>query len=182
MSCDCKHVSCRTLRPCVRSHVCSDGPTPPAPLRLARATMPSSQEALQSAWLSAKDGYLCAREQAKAWALREAWLAEGKSDQAGLRLHVAGILWKSLGGKPRGGRPSAQAVGQLFQRIEDDPEWFPGKTKSEAAPGPKRLLRGPKATAIAAAAKRLKTGGEEPTYSAVVVAVVVVVVVPIHTF
>ena len=162
MFCDCKRVGCRTFHHRVRSHVGSDGPTTQAPLGLARATMPSSQEALQSAWLLAKDGYLCAWEQAKAWALREAWLAEGKSDQAGHRLHVAGLLQKSLGGKPRGGSPSAQAVGQLFQRIDDDPEWFPGKTKSEAAPGPKRLLRGPKATAIAAAAKRLKTGGEEP--------------------
>ena len=29
-------------------------------------------------WLSAPEGKLCAREQAKAWAFREAWRAEGK--------------------------------------------------------------------------------------------------------
>ena len=75
--------------------------------------------------------------------LREAWRAEGKKDQAGLRLHVAGFLQKSLGGKPRGGSPSAQAVGQLFQRMDDDPDGFPGKGYAEATPGPKRLLRGP---------------------------------------
>ena len=125
---------------------------------------------MQIAWMSAKNGHLCAREQAKAWGLREAWRAEGKKDQAGLRLHVAGFLQKSKGGKPRGGSPSAQAVGQLFQRMDDDPDWFPGKGYAEATPGPKRLLRGPKATAIAAAAKRLKTGGEEPTYSSIVAA------------
>ena len=35
--------------------------------------------ALEVAWLSGGDGLLCAREQAKAWALREAWNEEGKS-------------------------------------------------------------------------------------------------------
>ena len=34
--------------------------------------------ALSDLWLVAPEGKLCAREQAKAWALREAWRAEGK--------------------------------------------------------------------------------------------------------
>ena len=127
----CKHASCRRSRRRVRSGFGSDVPTTAAPPRFDRKIMAPSPDALQIAWLSAKNGHLCAREQAKAWGLREAWRAEGKKDQAGLRLHVAGFLQKSLGGKPRGGSPSAQAVGQLFQRMDDDPEWFPGKTNAQ---------------------------------------------------
>ena len=40
----------------------------------------AAQEALKSFWLQAPDGRLCAREQAKAWALREVWRAEGNGD------------------------------------------------------------------------------------------------------
>eukprot|EP00973_Karenia_brevis_P011413 1546337-Karenia_brevis.AAC.1 len=38
----------------------------------------SAQDALRQAWLAGKEGGLSAREQAKAWALRELWLADGK--------------------------------------------------------------------------------------------------------
>ena len=38
--------------------------------------MPTLQE-LEQFWLGAPEGKLCAREQAKAWALRELWLGEG---------------------------------------------------------------------------------------------------------
>ena len=54
-------------------------------------------------WLEAPDGSLCAREQAKAFALREMWLAEGKSTYGMLaserpsasvrsRLQISGLL------------------------------------------------------------------------------------------
>ena len=48
--------------------------------------MPTSQE-LEQFWLGAPEGKLCAREQAKAWALREFWLGEGWG-QHGLSFRV----------------------------------------------------------------------------------------------
>ena len=43
--------------------------------------MDSSQwEILRQAWLEGKDGCLPAREQAKAWALREVWKEDGKGE------------------------------------------------------------------------------------------------------
>ena len=75
--------------------------------------------ALREAWLSAPEGRLCPWQQARALALREAsaeihgapwlpWIAE--------RLEKVG-----------GGKPSKQAVGQLFALVDTDKEWYPGK-------------------------------------------------------
>ena len=41
----------------------------------------SSLQQLEQLWLSAPEGKLCAREQAKAWALREVWLEDGKGQR-----------------------------------------------------------------------------------------------------
>ena len=38
----------------------------------------TSQEDLAALWLNAPEDRLCGREQAKAWALREVWRADGK--------------------------------------------------------------------------------------------------------
>ena len=76
---------------------------------------------------------------------------------------------KTKDGKPTGDHPSKGAVWEFFQKVDSDPEWFPGKHSDEPR-GPKRVLRGPKLTAIVSAAKRLKAEGTEPTYSVVVAA------------
>ncbi len=60
----------------------------------------SSQDELNSYWLDAAEDRLCGREQAKAWALREVWRAEGKGDY-GLYTFVASKVRKIRNGKPR---------------------------------------------------------------------------------
>ena len=128
----------------------------------------SAQEALQKAWLEGWDDRLCGREQAKAWALREVW--KEKSDSTyGLNAFVAQRVRKTKNGKPKGDHPSKEAIGEFFQKIDSDPEWFPGK-QSDNKRGPKRILVGPKITAIVKAAKRIKTEVGDVTYGAVVAA------------
>ena len=121
----------------------------------------ASQDTLKELWLAAPEGRLCAREQAKAWALREVWRQEGKADH-GLCTWVASKVKKSKNGKPAGPHPSSSAIEQFFAKVDDDGEWYPGK-QTITKRGPKRVLTGAKVTAIVSAAKRLKTEGEEPT-------------------
>ena len=75
---------------------------PPAAKRMA------AQDNLQKLWLHGKAGGLCAREQLKAWALREAWVA-GKAGVFGMHTWIAERLMK-IGG----GRPTSAAVKQLL--------------------------------------------------------------------
>ncbi len=57
----------------------------------------------------------------------------------------------------------------LLDKIDEGPNWFPGKRDGEKS-GRTRVLRGPKKSAVVSAAKRLKAEGGEPTYSAMVAA------------
>ena len=123
----------------------------------------TSQEALQTFWLEAPEGKLCGREQAKAWALREVWLEDGKG-KYGMLAFVASRLKKMQDGEPKGGAPCLNAVKEFFEKMDADPSWFPGK-HSGAKRGPKRVLRGGKVSAIVAAAKRIKAEDDEVTYS-----------------
>lgn len=123
---------------------------------------------LRDLWLAGPEGKLCAREEAKAWGLRAAWEADSKGAY-GMLSFVAQRLKKTRRGKPRGGPPSVAAVQQFFAKVDSDPDWFPGK-HDFAKRGPKRVLRGAKASAVVSAAKRMKVEGEEPTYAAVVAA------------
>jgi len=128
----------------------------------------ATQEYLKTFWPHAQDGRLCAREQAKAWALREVWREEGKGDH-GLFSWVASRVEKTSNGKPTGANPTNSAMFQFFEKVDEDRDRYPGKHNG-ATRGPKRVLAGAKVTAIASAAKRLKAEGEEPTYAAVVAA------------
>ena len=104
-----------------------------------------------------------AREQAKAWALREAWRDSGKADH-GMYTHIAGKLTKSDGEAPQ-----SAAVKKLLHRIDDDDDWFPGKANYEETGAP-ALLTGAKRAAIAKSAMTLKKKGVEPTYERVIIA------------
>ena len=128
----------------------------------------SAQEALRRSWLQGAEGRLSGREQAKAWALREVWREEGKAPY-GLCTFVAARVRKTKNGRPTGDHPSLASVKEFFDKIDNDPDWHPGKPCEEKR-GPKRVLRGPKRTAIASAAKRLKQEGQEPTFAAIVAA------------
>ena len=102
-------------------------------------------------------GHLCALEQAKAWALREVWAEEGKSNYGMLAFVAKRVV------KNDGSRPTTQALAQLFERIDSDDEWFPGKQNGEKR-GRKRVLSGAKASAVCRAAKAIKSAGSEVTY------------------
>ena len=125
-----------------------------------------TQEELKYFSLTSAEGNLCGREQAKAWALREVWQQEGKSPY-GMLPFIAGKLRKTKDGKPTGEAPSKQAVEQLFDKLDSDPEWYPGK-QSDTPRGPKRVLVGGKITGIVNACKRLRAEGDDATYSTVV--------------
>ena len=92
--------------------------------------------------------------------LRELWV-DSHDTTHGMLEHVRKKV-KKIGGK----RPSANAVKQFFEKVDGDDAWFPGKQYG-ASRGRKRVLRGPKATAVASSAKTQKTGGCEPTYQSV---------------
>ena len=117
----------------------------------------SHQDQLRESWLGGAEDRLSGREQAKAWALREVWRAEGKNAY-GLCEFVAARLRKTKNGKPEGDHPSGAAAQQLYEKIDDNPHWFPGKHNGVKR-GPKRLLNAGKRAAIVTAAKRLKRRG-----------------------
>ena len=107
----------------------------------------ASQQDLKELWLSAPEGRLCAREQAKAWGLREAWLAEKKSAY-GMSTFIAGRVCKNVNGKPCPQKhPTSQSIGEFFAKVDEDEDWFPGK-QSDSARGPKRLLSGVRGTGL----------------------------------
>ena len=101
-----------------------------------------SQADLRALWLQAPEGKLCGREQAKAWALREVWLADGRREY-GMLPFIASKLRTMKKGKLNGVSPSRAALWEFFDKIDNDPEWFPGKA-SATQRGPKRVLRGVK--------------------------------------
>ena len=121
------------------------------------------QEVLRTLWLEAKTGALPAREQAKAWALREAWRDSGKAEH-GMLTYIAGKLIKSDGEAPQ-----SEAVKKLFGKIDGDDDWFPGKANYEKMGAPALLTRTNRAL-IARSAMALKQKGVEPTYGRVIAA------------
>ena len=62
-------------------------------------TSRNAQQLLQAAWHGGRKGTLSASSQARIWAIREEWRAQGKSEH-GLLTHVVGKV----------GREKAQAV------------------------------------------------------------------------
>ena len=112
---------------------------------------------LEELWLGGPSGHLCALEQAKAWALREVWRADGKGNY-GLCAFIAKRVLKN-----DGAHPTSHAVWQLFERIDNDKAWFPGKQCGETR-GRKRVLTGAKASAVCRSAKAIKRSGGEVTY------------------
>jgi len=117
----------------------------------------SRQDMLRSAWLDAKDGSLSGREQAKAWALRKVWKDSGKADH-GMKTFIAG--------KPKkkgGGSPSSGAVKQLFEKVDADDDWFPGKGNYEEVGAPS-IMSGQQRGALARCAMAMKkTASSLPT-------------------
>ena len=119
-----------------------------------------AQELLRDSWLRGQHGRLCAWEQAKALALREA------SRELHGRTQLAWIAARLE--KVGGGHPSGGALHKFFKVVDGDKELFPGKQRG-AARGPKPLMTRAKRRCIAQsamAAKKLR--GDEPCVTAVV--------------
>ena len=112
----------------------------------------AARDAMQKLWLHGKVGGLSAREQLKAWALREAWMCD-KTGKYGMHAWIAERLTK-VGG----GRPTGASVKELLAKIDNDENWYPGKQNGEKR-GRKRVLRGAKALAIARCAQSKKAMG-----------------------
>ena len=121
---------------------------------------------MKELWLGGPDDRLRAREQAKAWALREVWKKTMKTDY-GMNEFVASRVTKNKNGVPGGPRPSRAAMKEFFEKIDGDREWYPGKHNG-AKRGPSRILVGVKKTAAVPAAQRIQLEEEEVTYSDVV--------------
>ena len=117
----------------------------------------AAQASLQNEWLHGKRGGLSAREQMKAWALREVW-NDHHDTVYGMHVWIAARVTK-VGG----GNPTNVAIKDLLMKMDADEEWFPGKQYGEKR-GRKRVLTGVKALAVANCAQSKKAKGGDPTY------------------
>ena len=79
-----------------------------------------AQQRLQDSWLAAAPGSLCAWEQAKALAFREA-----SKELHGGKVKLAWVASKLT--KQGGGTPQKGSLSEFFAKVDADPEWFPGK-------------------------------------------------------
>ena len=119
-------------------------------------SMSVSQSALRDVWRGGQDDRMCAMDIAKAWALREASreLHAGKDKLPWVAARVV---------KNDGTHPSREALRQLFQTIDSDPDWFPGK-HSGTKRGPPPVFTAAKRRRCASAMMRLKhEEGDEPS-------------------
>ena len=117
-----------------------------------------TQALLKKAWLGGKTGALGALAEARAWAIREVWKTEEKPNYGMLPFVCARVT------KVGGGNPSTQSMMMMFRRVDDDPDWYPGKRTQEQY-GPKPILYGSKRLAVATSAMATKQRGHEPTYA-----------------
>ena len=132
-------------------------------LLLLTLRMSERQELLRAAWHGGQDGRLSAQGEARAWALREAWKATHTSVY-GMWAFVAAHVTK-VGG----GNPTPSAVQQLVEKIDADPEWYPGKAEVNAR-GPKSVITARNQNVAAQSAMSMKARKIEPTYPALVAA------------
>ena len=96
-------------------------------------------------------------EQSRAWALREVY-REMDIPEKKLYTKLADKLTKVGGDKP-----TARAVLLLFDKIDGDDDWYPGKV--EEGRGRKPALTGLARSTIKRSAEAIKRNGGEPTYA-----------------
>ena len=107
--------------------------------------------------LGGTEGNMSALSQARAWALREVWREDGKPDY-GMLTFIAGKVQKVGGGSP-----GKQAMSKFFKKLDDDPQWFPGKSTQETF-GPSSVITPRNQATAARQFMALKKRGREPTY------------------
>ena len=118
------------------------------------------QATLKKLWTSGRHGTLCPMELMKAWGIAWAMKHHYKDD----------VNYEAIAGavvKIGGGSPSREAIRKLCNRIDSDPDWFPG-VKAGDPPGPKKAISALNQANIARSAMaQKKEGGLEPTYKMV---------------
>ena len=77
---------------------------------------------LADVWKGGGPGALSPLTQVRVWALRDAYV------DTGAKAHGLQVLIATKVTKVGGGRPEAEVVRRLLARIDDDPDWYPGKT------------------------------------------------------
>ena len=127
------------------------------------------QELLRAAWLGGRTGYLSAQSEARAWALREVWRASHESEHGMLTFIAQRVQKIGPQGRNNGGCPSHSAIFQLFEKIDADRDWFPGKSKQEQH-GPASVITPTNQAIVARSAMARKERGEEVTYESTVAA------------
>ena len=83
----------------------------------------------------ASEGTVCAREQARAWALREIWIetnvqrkvARSKLSRTDLYGMIAFVRNRVFVTGKTTHHPSTQSLADLFHKVDSDSGWFPGK-------------------------------------------------------
>ncbi len=120
--------------------------------------MGDDRATLHSLWHHARKGTVSPWTEAKAWALREVWRESHQTDY-GLLTYVAGKLKKKGGGKP-----TKEAVRRLFEKMDDDAEWYPGKYYGEPPGRPSAISETNKGV-IARSLMALKESHVELTYA-----------------
>ena len=126
------------------------------------------QELLKELWWGGKPGTMSAQTEARAWALREAWQDEHGDKTYGMLPWIASKVWKIKEEKKKKEHPSPSALSQLFEKIDNDEEWFPGKCDREKY-GPAPVINGSNQAIIARSAMIMKEKGE-PSYPQLVAA------------
>ena len=99
-------------------------------------------------------------EQSRAWALREVHRENGIPEKK-LYTKIAAKLTKAGGKKKE--PPTSRAVLLLFEKIDGDDDWYPGKVAEGC--GRKPALSGLARNAIKRSAEAMKRNGGEPTFN-----------------
>ena len=126
----------------------------------------SRQELLKEAWLGGRQGNMSGQTQARAWALREVWKDEHGEKTYGMLTHIASKLYTITPSRKKREHPSPSALSQLFDKMDNDKEWFPDKSV-QAKHGPAPAINGTNQAIIARSAMNMKENGEEVTYPAI---------------
>ena len=128
----------------------------------------SRQELLKEAWLGGREGTMSGQTQARAWALKEVWKEDhGEKNTYGMLGHIASKLYTITPPRKKKENPTPSAVRQLFEKMDNDKEWFPGKT-DRVKFGPEPAINGTNQAVIARSAMNMKEKGAEVTYPQVV--------------
>ena len=112
---------------------------------------------LQDLWKTGKEGCLSPLEQCRAWALREVYREQDVPEKKLYTMMAAKLT------KIGGGAPTPRAVLKLFEKVDGDEDWFPGKV--EEGRGRKPALTGLAKSVIQRSAEAIRRRGGEPTYN-----------------